>query len=87
MTRSPPIRAHLDPGAERARGEQHRHRQLRHLGRRAGDARGVGLGAVINDVSTMCRQECFDEQDKSVVDKFLLGMSAIDEMNKSMSAN
>ena len=32
-------------------------------------------------------RNAFDEQDKSVVDKFLLGMSAIDEMNKSMSAN
>ena len=81
MTRSPPIRAHLDPGAERARGEQHRHRQLRHLGRRAGDARGVGLGAAINDVSAVCTcadSNAFDEQDKSVVDKFLLGMSEID---------
>ena len=50
MTGSPPITAHLDPGAERERGEQHRHRQLRHLGRRAGDPRGVGLGAAMHDV-------------------------------------
>ena len=79
MTRSPPIRAHLDPGAERERGEQHRHRQLRHLGRRAGDPRGVGLGAAMHDVmhhSNVLQCRGMEEED---ISKLLKGGKTLEK--------